>query len=182
MSRNPRRYPCSICRRATSGYLATATNQNVIAPTNVCFLATGNNVQFKGDVTTRVLLCEIDPKTERPEEREFEGERRLEERSELRKDVGGDLVDELVRVAERREQEVAGARLGEAVAASAAVPGIFEPISLAGIYPKEGDPYDVRLVDGGVYDNQGFDPVRIRSGVSQGVAAAHGQAHEHELL
>ena len=47
-------------------------------------------------------------------------------------------------------------RLGQAVGASAAVPGIFEPIRLVGIYPQDGDPYDVRLVDGGVYDNQGI--------------------------
>jgi len=52
-------------------------------------------------------------------------------------------------------------RLGYAVAASACVPGIFEPLSLADLYerlPPEGDrklrPV-VRLVDGGVHDNQG---------------------------
>lgn len=45
--------------------------------------------------------------------------------------------------------------LGEAVAASAAVRGIFEPITLKGLYSDKGEPYDVRLVDGGVYDNQG---------------------------
>jgi predicted acylesterase/phospholipase RssA len=43
-------------------------------------------------------------------------------------------------------------RLGDAVAASAAVPGVFEPITLDGLYPE---PYIVRLVDGGVCDNQG---------------------------
>lgn len=52
-------------------------------------------------------------------------------------------------------------RLGYAVAASACVPGIFEPLSIANLYerlPPEGDrkvrPI-VRLVDGGVHDNQG---------------------------
>jgi len=52
-------------------------------------------------------------------------------------------------------------RLGYAVAASACVPGIFEPLSIADLYerlPPEGDrkvrPI-VRLVDGGVHDNQG---------------------------
>ncbi len=43
-------------------------------------------------------------------------------------------------------------RLGRAVAASACVPGVFAPLKLVAPY----DPaIDVRLVDGGVYDNQG---------------------------
>jgi hypothetical protein len=52
-------------------------------------------------------------------------------------------------------------RLGHAVAASACVPGLFEPLALSELYehlPQDGDrkvrPV-VRLVDGGVYDNQG---------------------------
>ena len=52
-------------------------------------------------------------------------------------------------------------RLGYAVAASACVPGIFEPLTLVNLYerlPPAGKrkvrPV-VRLVDGGVYDNQG---------------------------
>jgi predicted acylesterase/phospholipase RssA len=42
-------------------------------------------------------------------------------------------------------------RLGEAVAASACVPGIFDPIELRNLYPRR----TVQLVDGGVHDNQG---------------------------
>jgi predicted acylesterase/phospholipase RssA len=42
-------------------------------------------------------------------------------------------------------------RLGEAVAASSSVPGLFEPLVLPDLY----DGKTVRLVDGGVYDNQG---------------------------
>lgn len=52
-------------------------------------------------------------------------------------------------------------RLGDAVAASACVPGIFEPLTLSGLYEylppgasKKVRPV-VRLVDGGVFDNQG---------------------------
>lgn len=41
--------------------------------------------------------------------------------------------------------------LGRAVAASACVPGIFEPLRIDGVY--EG--YKIQLIDGGVYDNQG---------------------------
>jgi len=44
-------------------------------------------------------------------------------------------------------------RLGHAVAASACVPGLFDPLVLEDLY--EGG-YVTRLVDGGVYDNQGI--------------------------
>jgi predicted acylesterase/phospholipase RssA len=43
-------------------------------------------------------------------------------------------------------------RLGHAVAASSCVPGLFEPLVLSGLYPGRV----VRLVDGGVCDNQGI--------------------------
>jgi predicted acylesterase/phospholipase RssA/tetratricopeptide (TPR) repeat protein len=43
-------------------------------------------------------------------------------------------------------------RLGLAVAASACVPGLFTPVALPGLYPER----IVRLVDGGVHDNQGI--------------------------
>lgn len=43
-------------------------------------------------------------------------------------------------------------RLGEAVAASSSVPGLFEPI----VYPDLYEGRVVRLVDGGVHDNQGI--------------------------
>ena len=42
-------------------------------------------------------------------------------------------------------------RLGHAVAASACVPGLFEPLTIQGLYTDR----TVRLVDGGVHDNQG---------------------------
>jgi predicted acylesterase/phospholipase RssA len=42
--------------------------------------------------------------------------------------------------------------LSVAVAASAGVPGLFPPVALEGLYPD----WTVRLVDGGVHDNQGI--------------------------
>ena len=48
--------------------------------------------------------------------------------------------------------------LGKAVGASACVPGLFEPIVFEGLYPKDTTRHPeitVRLVDGGVHDNQG---------------------------
>jgi hypothetical protein len=47
-------------------------------------------------------------------------------------------------------------RLGHAVAASACVPGLFEPIVLPKLYKREDKDITVRLVDGGVHDNQGI--------------------------
>lgn len=42
------------------------------APTDITFLATGNNLRFAGDLSTRALLCVIDANEERPEERSFD--------------------------------------------------------------------------------------------------------------
>ncbi len=42
-------------------------------------------------------------------------------------------------------------RLGQAVGSSSAVPGLFEPLLMRGLYKD----IDLRLVDGGVHDNQG---------------------------
>jgi predicted acylesterase/phospholipase RssA/MinD-like ATPase involved in chromosome partitioning or flagellar assembly len=43
-------------------------------------------------------------------------------------------------------------RLGQAVGSSAAVPGVFEPVTMDRLYPDR----IIRLVDGGVCDNQGI--------------------------
>ena len=43
-------------------------------------------------------------------------------------------------------------RLGHAVSASACVPGLFDPVEMEGLFPRR----IVRLVDGGVHDNQGI--------------------------
>jgi predicted acylesterase/phospholipase RssA len=52
-------------------------------------------------------------------------------------------------------------QLGQAVVASACVPGLFEPVRLDGLYRleekgKKAEPLIVRHVDGGVHDNQGI--------------------------
>ena len=49
-----------------------------------------------------------------------------------------------------------GLTLGQAVAASCCVPGLFEPLCLRGLYRSAADEaIAIRLVDGGVFDNQG---------------------------
>ncbi len=50
-------------------------------PTNTTFLATGNNLSFRGDMSTRALMCKLMPKAERPEEREFAWDARAETRA-----------------------------------------------------------------------------------------------------
>src|SRR5262249_12106197 len=47
--------------------------------------------------------------------------------------------------------------LGIAVAASACVPALFQPLALSGLfeYGEDRQPVRVQLVDGGVHDNQG---------------------------
>jgi predicted acylesterase/phospholipase RssA len=68
----------------------------------------------------------------------------------------GEEVDKNERLRRLRYDKAPGHEalsLGFAVAASACVPGIFEPLRLPGVYPGRL----VRLVDGGVHDNQGVD-------------------------
>jgi len=75
-------------------------------------------------------------------------------------------------------------RLGEAVAASACVPGLFEPLSLSRIYKRDGNPISVRLVDGGVYDNQGIASLlEAREATSDEVKGLRAESHQlKELL
>jgi predicted acylesterase/phospholipase RssA len=62
-------------------------------------------------------------------------------------------------------------RLGHAVAASACVPGLFEPLALAKLYPGR----TVRMVDGGVHDNQGTASLLEENCTVQLVSDASGQ-------
>lgn len=69
-------------------------------------------------------------------------------------DASADRNDRLRRMYYEKEApgDYGNMRLGVAVAASACVPGLFEPIVFDDLY--EG--LTLRLVDGGVYDNQGI--------------------------
>jgi hypothetical protein len=46
-------------------------NRMLRLPTNVLWTATGNNLAFRGDLAVRTLLCSLDARMERPEERHF---------------------------------------------------------------------------------------------------------------
>lgn len=64
-------------------------------------------------------------------------------------------------------------RLGEAVAASSAVPGLFDPVSFANLYPDK----IVRLTDGGVHDNQGVTSLLDQDCTVMLVSDASGQTN-----
>jgi len=63
-------------------------------------------------------------------------------------------------------------RLGDAVAASACVPGLFDPLVFDQLYQED---YVVRLVDGGVFDNQGVATLHEQECVIMLVSDASGQ-------
>lgn len=65
-------------------------------------------------------------------------------------------------------------RLGYAVAASACVPGLFPPLPIQGLYTGK----TVRLVDGGVHDNQGAAGLLDEGCTFLFVSDASGQMHD----
>lgn len=62
---------CTILTEEEFKQRELGLSRTVRVPTNVLFLATGNKLMIIGDLRARALLCRIDPKVERPEEREF---------------------------------------------------------------------------------------------------------------
>ncbi len=65
--------------------------------------------------------------------------------------------------------------VAKAVAASAAVPGLFPPITLESLYRDGDDPVCVQLVDGGVHDNQGIDALLFENCERFVISDASGQ-------
>jgi predicted acylesterase/phospholipase RssA/MinD-like ATPase involved in chromosome partitioning or flagellar assembly len=65
-----------------------------------------------------------------------------------------------------------GITLGQAVAASACVPSLFDPVELQGLYPDRS----VRLVDGGTHDNQGIAGLLEQECTVMVVSDASGQS------
>lgn len=64
----------SLCAFLTSGEIrdrVLGVSNSVTAPANTLSLMTGNNVIFAGDLNRRLIRIEIDPRCERPYEREF---------------------------------------------------------------------------------------------------------------
>lgn len=64
---------CSILTQRTWRDRVLGKSETLSLPTtNTLWIATGNNIAFAGDITTRVVVCDLDPKSERPEERQFD--------------------------------------------------------------------------------------------------------------
>ena len=73
--------------------------------------------------------------------------------------------------------------LADAVAASAAVPGIVPPLPIHGLYKNSrGDEIVIELSDGGVFDNQGMDALLVAECTHVFVSDACGQLEDERLL
>jgi len=62
---------CSVLTSETYRQRMLGRTEMMEVPTTTLWLATGNQLVVSGDLRTRALLCRLDPKVERPEEREF---------------------------------------------------------------------------------------------------------------
>lgn len=63
---------CSILTQERFTGRILGVSRTATVPTAVTFMASGNNLVFKGDITRRALLCTIDAKIEKPDERKFD--------------------------------------------------------------------------------------------------------------
>lgn len=63
---------CTILTESQWQCRRLGASENVTVPTNCLIAMSGNNLTFKGDMTTRAILCRLDAKVERPEERAFD--------------------------------------------------------------------------------------------------------------
>ena len=63
---------CSVLTQETWRDRILGKTGTATVPTNTTWIATGNNIRFVGDITTRVVLCDLDPTVERPEERVYQ--------------------------------------------------------------------------------------------------------------
>lgn len=100
---------CSILTSETHQGRLLGRNENVSVPTTTLWIATGNKLVIQGDLRTRALLCRIDPKHEKPEQREFKV----------------DLREQFMRA--RSELVAAGLTLMRAYLAGGEKAGIFRP-------------------------------------------------------
>lgn len=63
---------CAIATSETFKGRVLGSNRTASVSTSALFLITGNNLSVEGDLTTRTLICQLNPETERPEERTFD--------------------------------------------------------------------------------------------------------------
>lgn len=63
---------CSVLTSETWRDRILGKTGTATVPTATTWLATGNNIEFVGDITTRVVISDLDPRCEKPEERKFD--------------------------------------------------------------------------------------------------------------
>ena len=63
---------CQVATQARKSVRVLGQSKIIEAPTNVCFLFTGNNLTLLGDLVRRIVLVRLDAGCERPEQRVFE--------------------------------------------------------------------------------------------------------------
>lgn len=63
---------CSVLTQPFYKDRLLGSNRTITVPTCSTWFATGNNLQVAGDLSTRVVMCTLDPACERPEERAFD--------------------------------------------------------------------------------------------------------------
>ncbi|MBK9080738.1 MAG: hypothetical protein IPL88_01020 [Rhizobiales bacterium] len=71
----------SILTQETWASRLLGQSRQVSVSTNALFIATGNNISIKGDMSTRILICRLDAGVESPETRAFHGDLRGEVRA-----------------------------------------------------------------------------------------------------
>lgn len=91
--------------------------------------------------------------------------------------------DPLKPLSEKQKNKLREITLGDAVAASACVPGIFDPLAIHDLYENsQGEEIVVELVDGGVFDNQGLDAL-FAAGCTHIICSdASGQLEDERVL
>lgn len=69
---------CSILTSETWKGRQLGLNRLIAVSTATLIIATGNNIEFRGDMSTRAILCSMDAKVERPEARRYDVDLRVE--------------------------------------------------------------------------------------------------------
>jgi hypothetical protein len=62
---------CTALTETTMRDRILGSTRTITVPTATTWIATGNNLLIDGDLSSRALLCSLDPRCENPEEREF---------------------------------------------------------------------------------------------------------------
>lgn len=86
-------------------------------------------------------------------------------------------------LSDKQKHKLAQLTLADAVASSAAVPGVFPPLSIHDLYESgSGDEIVIELSDGGVYDNQGVDALFLNGCSHFVISDASGQLEDERIL